>query len=52
MSKVILSLYTIHLNLIRWGHGTTLVNNKKLLVFGGWEGQNVLCDCYSFDLGL
>ena len=32
----------------RWGHSGTVVNNT-IMIFGGWDGENVLNDLYIFD---
>jgi N-acetylneuraminic acid mutarotase len=33
----------------RWGHTGTLINNS-IIIFGGWDGENVLNDLYVFNL--
>lgn len=38
----------------RWGHTSNMITNHKgnstLLIFGGWDGQNMLSDIQLFDL--
>jgi hypothetical protein len=36
---------------IRGAHSATLLNNNKILVFGGYEGNSHLSDMYLLDTG-
>ncbi len=37
----------------RWSHTSTLISQndrEKLVFFGGWDGKNMLNDCYVYDI--
>ena len=35
---------------MRLGHTTTLIEDKKLLIFGGFDGTNTLNDTFIYDI--